>query len=291
MGVDLSINFPGRIQPDDQATIRLVLESAPEIGGQYSIIVNKLEAPLHQHWTGPGKDLFPTKFFREFPKHLITTSIFYIKRDVSLESDTSKILPHQDMWALMDFLKRCPRIEIHPQQVNNIKEEAWQAMVGEFQKTIEKLEGQIKNNQEAFNKIIAEERIRQDEAQKRYEAKQAETEAAHRAEIQRMNAQIAQLAQRSHQGGCFPADSVCILENGENCKLSELQAGQKVFTVGKSTKTILLCFFNLFLDDEGKLTVSEVYYVDGESGKSFHNYVHYQRPDKSTVCHLTSLPP
>lgn len=98
---------------------------------------------------------------------------------------------------LLDFLKDCPRIEIHPPRVNNInnvEEKAWLEMVDAFKQTTDKLE-QIEKIQEDFNRIIAEERVRQEEAKRRYEAKQAETEASHRREIQTMNARIARLIQ------------------------------------------------------------------------------------------------
>jgi len=141
-------------------------------------------------------------------------------------------------------------------------------MVRDYQKSIDEMQQTIKNNQQEFNKILAEERKRQDDAQKVFEAKQKEVQAAHQAQIANMNAQIVALANRPTGGCCFPPNALCILENGEKCTWAELKPRQKVWTV----------------DDEGKQTVSEVYFVDGEYGKAYHNYIYYLDSDNQKGC-------
>lgn len=197
------LTLQGRLRPDDKATVRLVLDSAPEIGGQYSIIVNKLPPGVYKNWSTDDPTRFPSIFFRDFPPNLITNSIYYLKRDVALEGD-NKIANFDPsvLFHFSEWLKNCPRIDITPQKVVDIKEEAWEVMVRDYQKTIDQLTVTMKQNEAEFRKVLAEERTRQEAAQRNFEKRQAEVDARHREEINRMNQQIVALANRP-VGGTF----------------------------------------------------------------------------------------
>jgi len=246
----------GRLRPDDKVAVRLVLDSAPEIGGQYSILVNKLPDTVYDHWTS-HPDVFPSIFFRDFPPNLITTSIYYIKRDNALDGDDRLFDPNV-LAGFQNFLRQAPSINIHPDKVQDIKSDKWLSLEKEYAKTIDYLKHTMESNQSEFVRIVREEQLRRRKAERDYRRKQHEIEAQYREETQNMQAQIMALAKRPPHC-CFPSSALVRLKDGSHCPVASLEEGTLIQSV----------------DHDGLLTLSEVYFVDGSPGPTPMHVLYY----------------
>jgi hypothetical protein len=174
--------------------IQLILDSAPEIGGQYSLVVNKLSPALYDLWTREV-DLFPGLFFRDFPVNLISNHIFYLQNDEKMgKNDLLKI---GEMQGIAEFLKDSPCIDIHPERVSPIMPEQWDVMVANYQRVLDQMQLQHQNKTEMFKQILEEVKQKRSQAQVQFKARQAEVAARCQPQVNLMNEQIAHLASRS----------------------------------------------------------------------------------------------
>jgi len=162
-------------------------------------------------------------------------------------------------------LKMCPAIDINPTKVSDIKEEAWEVMMRDYQKTIDEMKHTMEHNKQEFERIMAEEKARQAEALATFEKKQQEVAAKHKEEMDSVRNQLIAMQNRPSGSCCFPANATCILANGELCKLSEVKEGQEVYSV----------------DVKGNVVLSEVYFVDGESGPTPMCHIIYKDQDQN----------
>lgn len=168
----------GRFRPTDKATIRLILESVPQIGGQYSIIVNKLPPGVHKYWSFDHPEFFPNTFFRDFPQNLTTNSIYYLKRDSALEGPNKRFDPTV-LAGLRAWLNTCPVIDITPDRVNAIQEEPWRAVVEGCKQTTDQLTQAVKDQEAEHQRALEKERLREEEAQRERDRLQAEANEKH----------------------------------------------------------------------------------------------------------------
>lgn len=126
----------GRVRPDDKTTMKLVLSAAPEIGSDYSIIINKLPPSTVQklHDNDLDRRELITTLNDGLPG---TTSFYYNMRYSELEDATDKIIPlDPNLLAFINFAKP---IFINPQHVNAIEYNKYEKIKSMLSKQLEEM--------------------------------------------------------------------------------------------------------------------------------------------------------
>lgn len=126
----------GRVRPDDKTTMELILNAAPTITS-YSVIINKVS----NRWLADMQDpdtlrAWQTKLMEGLPK--VTTSIHLMTLNMDLLDcpDVKYNAPDDVIF----FIKNAPGMMIMSQDVNDVKEDQFEAMKEEHAKLITRLE-------------------------------------------------------------------------------------------------------------------------------------------------------
>lgn len=107
----------GRVRPDDKTTIQLVLEAAPQIGSNYSVIINKMSSNILKKLSDNENDR----------KVLVTTindglagtsSIYFNIKYAQLEDEDNGVVVLDD--KLISFINSVKPIEISADKVKSI---------------------------------------------------------------------------------------------------------------------------------------------------------------------------
>jgi len=187
----------GRFRPADRTTISLVLDCAKQIGGKYSIVLNKLEPQIMDAYT-QDPNIPKTFLFRGLPLENVTHSLFFFDKKNELFGHDNIVpnLPDE----FFNFVKNAPFCRIDSNKVDPIKENEWEVKLAQNEKIISDLHTKLAHQRQEFEKLMQQERER---AEKQYlSLKQEQTELArkHEHELAVLRAQVT-AAQSHHQGG------------------------------------------------------------------------------------------
>eukprot|EP00331_Platyophrya_macrostoma_P014068 CAMPEP_0176434138 /NCGR_PEP_ID=MMETSP0127-20121128/16486_1 /TAXON_ID=938130 /ORGANISM="Platyophrya macrostoma, Strain WH" /LENGTH=422 /DNA_ID=CAMNT_0017816793 /DNA_START=118 /DNA_END=1386 /DNA_ORIENTATION=- len=139
----------GRIKPEDKTTMKLVLEAAKDIRSNYSIIVNKVSAPVYQRIFENKREFeqMKTRMTAGLPE--ITENVFFNRQDPNLD-DQDNMLP-QLSEELQSFIRNAPSVDVIAQNVQDIKIDQFDRIVDESRKKIQELEKLIQNQELRLN--------------------------------------------------------------------------------------------------------------------------------------------
>jgi len=136
----------GRIRPDDKTTMKLVLDSAPQIGSRYSIIINKLQEEILEILADDGeKAAFLTLLNEELPP---TSAVFFNRYETTL-SGKKNVIP-QLSEGFFDFITSAPLIIIDPEQVASIRADQFEEIKRFLSEQIQKLQSENAEMRKAF---------------------------------------------------------------------------------------------------------------------------------------------
>jgi len=145
----------GRVRPADKATIKLVLESAPQIQSNYSIIINKLDEDLYDYYK-KNPDV-PATFLNRGIRYS-TQSIYFMKDKPELKGK-SNVVPEFDK-EFADWIRNAPGVEIAPEQVSKIAIDQFENQRKFFEIQIQQLKAQLDSQQQSFLVALKEEKER-----------------------------------------------------------------------------------------------------------------------------------
>eukprot|EP00438_Fugacium_kawagutii_P033351 Skav204237 [mRNA] locus=scaffold1550:321622:322866:- [translate_table: standard] len=121
----------GRINPDDVASMNLVLDAVPSMrANKYGIIVNQLEA-------AEFKELKSKRNWNAFTKallgslHLITSHVTLLERDAELTGSTNHVKPVSEEFEAL--VMGVPTIQIDPGAVHDVDPKGFQEVRKDFQ--------------------------------------------------------------------------------------------------------------------------------------------------------------
>jgi len=136
----------GRIRPDDKTTMKLVLDSAPQIGSTYSIIINKLQPEIIEMLAdNTQKAEFLTLLNEDLPP---TSAIYFNRFDQNL-SAKKNILP-QLCDTFFNFIMTAPFIHIDPTKVHDIKADQFEEMKKYLGEHIQRLQAENAEMRKSF---------------------------------------------------------------------------------------------------------------------------------------------
>jgi GTP-binding protein EngB required for normal cell division len=137
----------GRLRPDDKTTMILVLNAAPEIGSNYSIIINKLQPEIIDMLDDKDqREEFLTLLNENLPP---TSAIFFNIYDQKL-SAKKNVLPELCN-SFFSFILTAPLIFIDPKKVNDILSDQFLEMKKFLTEHLEKLQ---RDNEEMRSAIL-----------------------------------------------------------------------------------------------------------------------------------------
>ena len=137
----------GRIRPEDQTTMKLVLEAAPMIGQKYSLLINKASKGTLKDWENEEKrgdflailnSGLPSKQNLPGPHH-----IFLNPFDRSLEDESDILVPLSS--DLQQFLEMAPTLEIIRSDVRDLQIQDFDKFKYEISKNVSDKRAEIEN--------------------------------------------------------------------------------------------------------------------------------------------------
>ena len=164
----------GRVRPQDAATMRLVLDAAPEIGKKFGIIVNKCTKKKIEFFFGTEESRNRTNFDK-FVAHLFHGiesknqhgNIVLLERREDLEDEEDKVIPANQIngnaygksIGLLKFIDWLPSINLTPGKASDVNTDDIEKIKEQFEKQmalLEKdanaMENQVKKMQEMLEK-------------------------------------------------------------------------------------------------------------------------------------------
>jgi len=156
----------GRVVVQDVATMRIVLDSVPDIGQNYGIIVNKMSSEVLSEMSKPDNAMaFITSLFQGIPDKFKHNNIIFIASNPTIAQGKKTFLTMDELNpSLREFLKfNVPYATIEPGKFTDIPVDQFDRLT----KQIEDLQLEVQLSKEA-----------QEEETKRLAAKVQEAEAA-----------------------------------------------------------------------------------------------------------------
>ena len=150
----------GRVRPEDVTTIKLVLESAPDIK-HFSLIINKLSTNaydrLFQNNAAQLKRLI-TEFLVQINSKDNPPAILLLKNQVELYDQENQFICWND---LNQFVAKAPCINVRPPYVNDLKGDQFQQTLNDLNRQLEELRldnirlmRQQKETEESYQKLM-----------------------------------------------------------------------------------------------------------------------------------------
>merc|ERR1712187_774892 len=108
----------GRVRPEDQATMKVVLEAMPSVGTNYSVVVNQLGQGVMNKIKNEAnfKTDFLSALFGELPNP--TSSIFFCPRREDLDGLDNQVVKLDP--DLLKFLKEGPELIMKPNEAGEV---------------------------------------------------------------------------------------------------------------------------------------------------------------------------
>ena len=141
-----------RVRPADSATMKVVLDAAPEIQSNFGVIVNKCTKKIKKQLDGEeGRNVLVTHLFGNTPYK--TDSIYIMERNEELEDEDDKYLSTENFDGFGEFLAvMVPFANLTPDEaddVNTDEIEEMTAKMEEYKKLLN--ENQEKYTEEMHN--------------------------------------------------------------------------------------------------------------------------------------------
>lgn len=165
----------GRVRPADVTTVSLILTSAPEIK-HYGLIFNKMTKKVLSKMTPEKKQELQSQVSINNGDNNAVPYPIYIEKNSKLD-DADDVV--EDMPVLQAFLTAIQPIVINPEQVEEIKTDAFDEMKEDFEKQL----AFYKENQEKMNQKMEEDRERFQQSLKESMEKQEEE---HRLQLEKL---------------------------------------------------------------------------------------------------------
>ena len=163
----------GRIINEDQVTLKIILEAAPEIGSNFGVIVNQVpKSVMHNSQFGfatkSGQTHFANVFQSVLPPKLRTDKFFFCERSEYLDGVNNILAPLPE--KMLSFIKSVSTVSLKPNPAINIDTKSYEDLV---EKT-KKLEA---DRRAAEQKAIAEAKARAEAEKKAQDARIAQSMA------------------------------------------------------------------------------------------------------------------
>lgn len=169
----------GRIRPADKATMKLVLDAAPDIT-DYSIIVNKVDENWRNQLIDEASEKnWIAKLMSGLPK--VTSSIFFniYDRALASKSDVQYNAPE----GLKHFILSAPHMRVHSRKVSDVQTSEFAQIIRQHEETQQKLEKDqavLRSLVESQAQELANAKQRAEDARTEYENKLKEVRAEER---------------------------------------------------------------------------------------------------------------
>jgi len=126
----------GRVRPQDAATMRLVLDAAPEIGNLFGIIVNKCTQKKKTFLSKPDNWLlFVTQLFHGIEGKNKHENIVLLDRIEDLEDEADAFVSADSISGLVHFMDtRLPVVNLTPNKANDVKTDELEKLKEEMEK-------------------------------------------------------------------------------------------------------------------------------------------------------------
>ena len=163
----------GRVIHEDQVTLKIVLEAAPEIGSNFGVIVNQVPKSVMSNsefgfTTKSGQTHFANVFQSVLPPKLRTDKFFFCERSEYLDGVNNILAPLPE--KMLSFIKSVSTVSLKPNPAINIDTKSYEDLV---EKT-KKLEA---DRRAAEQKAIAEAKARAEAEKKAQDARIAQSMA------------------------------------------------------------------------------------------------------------------
>ena len=145
----------GRVRPQDAATMRLVLDAAPEIGNTFGIVINKCTKKkinfLLEEEASPGVknfDVFVAHLFHGIDQKHHHGNIVFLYRIEELEDEKDVVIPADTIEGFafgncikfVDFMNHLPKIALTPGKATDVKTDDVDRLTEHFEKQMAELE-------------------------------------------------------------------------------------------------------------------------------------------------------
>jgi len=132
----------GRVRPQDVATMKVVLNAAPEIKNNFGIIVNKCtKKQIAYHREESNWLMFVTKLFHGIDVENQHMNILLLERCESLEDETNALVTMDKISHLEEFMNtRLPVVDLTPDAAKDIDTNALAGLKEEMESKIKELE-------------------------------------------------------------------------------------------------------------------------------------------------------
>ena len=173
----------GRIRPQDAATMRLVLDAAPEIGKKFGIIVNKCTEKKIKFFfgseeSGPRRenfDKFVASLFHGIESKNRHGNIVLLLRRLELEDEEDKVIAANQMKGnaygksigLLKFIDFLPSINLTPGKANDVNTDDIEKIKEQFEKQMALLEkdaNAMENQVKQMQEMLEKERNKEDKS-------------------------------------------------------------------------------------------------------------------------------
>jgi len=123
----------GWTKPEDNATMRLILEATPEIGSRYGLIVNN--CPEKQINMLSNSKSFATNLFFRIDKEYQHDSLLFLKRNPDLKDKKNLLLDGTELEDLNRFLQdKVPWVELTPEKCKDVQADKFEQFAEEYNK-------------------------------------------------------------------------------------------------------------------------------------------------------------
>jgi GTP-binding protein EngB required for normal cell division len=138
----------GRVRPEDKTTMKLVLDSVPQVGHNYSIVINKVPKKTIDSIESKPHDrkVLITAINQDLPT---TPFIFFNKRNVDLEDADDVVVANTE---LSNFLLTMKPVAIAPDTVQPIKYQQFDEITEKLSQQLDEMKRDNKKLEEAVRK-------------------------------------------------------------------------------------------------------------------------------------------
>ena len=189
----------GRVVRQDVTTLKLVLDSCPELGNRYGIVINKVSQGVAKALQNPrNAEVMYAKLFSgiDEDRRCPPSNMTYILHKAELDSEDDKLVSLDTFKTLggntfADFIyNRVPTVELTPGRAKDIKTEDFDqinAMLEEKLKAMEKL---MENDREKYQKELDRQNKLLEKAEREKDVQRQEDRRRHEEQMNALREQI-----------------------------------------------------------------------------------------------------
>jgi len=145
-----------RVRPADSATMKVVLDAAPEIQSNFGVIVNKCTKKIKKQLDAEeGRNVLVTHLFGNTPYK--TDSIYIMERNEELEDEDDKYLSTENFDGFGKFIAvTVPWIDLTPGKAEDVKTDEFEEMTAKMEEYKKLLNENQEKYSEEMNKMKAQ---------------------------------------------------------------------------------------------------------------------------------------